>query len=76
MPAVSNPDIRCMDARCLNFQQQVARNHQHWYRDTDAACLNFQQYVAPNHRHVYRNRDVTSPQFLQYAPDRKGRRRR
>ena len=75
LPAMSDPTIRCTDALCVNFQQEVGFNHQHQHRDTDAACLNFQQYVPLNHRHVYRNRDVNSPNFLQYAPGRQPRRR-
>ena len=73
LPAVSEPTIRCTDARCLNFRQEVSADHQHWYRDADAACLNFQQFVPPNHQHLHRNHDVTSPHFLEYAPDKRRR---
>ena len=73
LPAIGEPTIRCTDARCLNFREEVSRNHQHWYRDTDATCLNFQQFVPPNHRHVHRNSDATSPRFQEYAPDKRRR---
>ena len=73
LPAVSDPTTRCTDAQCMNFQQEVSFNHQHWHRDADTACLNFGQFVPVNHRHVHRNQDATSPQFQQYTPDRRRR---
>ena len=75
LPAVCDPSIRCTDALCLNFRQEVATDHRHLHRDTDATCLNFQQFVPANHQHVHRNRDVTSPHFLEYAPDKRRRAR-
>ena len=71
LPAMSDPVIRCTDALCLNFQEEVAPNHQHSHRCADAACVNFQQFVAPNHRHVHRNSNATNPNFQQYVPDKK-----
>ena len=75
LPAVSEPTVRCMDALCLNFQQEVSADHQHSHRCADSACLNFQQFVAPNHRHLHRNSDVTSPNFQQYVPEKHPRRK-
>ena len=69
------PAIRCSDALCLNFRQEVPLSHCHLHRDTDAACVNFQEYVPSNHRHVHRNRDVTSPHFQEYVPSRRPRTR-
>lgn len=74
LPAMSEPTIRCTDALCLNFQQEVSPYHHHLHRDTDAACLNFQQYVPVNHRHLHRNTDVTSPHFEEYVPKKFPRR--
>ena len=73
-PAMSEPTTRCMDALCLNFQQEVSIRHQHVHRDTDASCLNFQQYVPMNHRHVHRNTDARSPRFQEFTPQRFPRR--
>ena len=73
LSAMGEPAVRCSDALCLNFQQEVGFNHQHQHRCTDAACLNFQQFVPLNHRHVYRNRDVKSPNFLEYVPEKRPR---
>ena len=70
LPAVSDRAVRCTDALCLNFQEEVSPNHQHSHRCTDAACVNFQQYVAANHRHLHRNSDANSPYFQQFVPEK------
>ncbi len=75
LSALSQATMRCTDALCLNFQEEVAPDHQHSHRDTDAACVNFQQFVLPNHRHLHRNTNVTSPNFLQFVPEKKRVRR-
>lgn len=73
--AADAPTIRCSDALCLNFRQEVSSSHCHLHRDTDAACVDFQRYVPANHKHLHRNTDVTSPHFQEYVPSRPPRTR-
>lgn len=75
LPLRSEPVYRCTDALCVDFQQEVAGNHQHSHRCADAACVNFQQFVPANHRHLHRNQNAQSPNFLEFVPERQRRRR-
>lgn len=75
LPGMSQSTVRCSDASCLNFQQEVGPDHQHSHRCTDAACVNFQQFVPLNHRHLHRNSNPTSPNFQQFVPEKKPQRR-